>query len=150
MHRLTDTNCQGKTLTNKKLISPALLGGLLLLTACGGSEPEPSQSLEERVMARWAYMIERDFESAWEYYSPGFRQMTPQQDFARDMGRRPVRWRSAELAWIECDRAERCEARVDVIFQALGAPAGQSQMRVPQRLTETWILSDGQWWFSAN
>jgi len=133
-----------------KLFGALVAGAVLALTACGGSVPEPEHTLEERVLARWDYRIQRDFESAWEYYSPGFRQTNPREEFVRDSARRPVRWHSVELEWIECENEKLCQVRVEVVFQALGAPSGMSRMRVPQRLTETWIRIDGEWWFSPN
>ena len=123
---------------------------LLMLAACGGAEPEPEQPLDERVLARWGHMIERDFEAAWAYHSPGFRQTTPVEDFVRDMTRRPLRWHDVELLTIDCTGEDVCEVRLEITFQAVGAPSGMGRMRIPNRSTERWVRIDGQWWYSAN
>lgn len=133
---------------NKTLNRIILLLLVFGLTACGGPA-EPEQTLEERVMARWQHMIERDFEAAWAYYTPGFRQTTPQLDFARDMGRRPVRWTAARVVGKECEE-EICQVDVEVEYRAVGAPSGQSQMRLTRTIEDQWVFLDGQWWYSAN
>ena len=131
-----------------KLFGALVAGTVLALTACGVSVPEPEQTLEERVMARWEHMIDRDFEAAWEYYSPGFRQTTPVETFVRDMERRRFRWLEADFRGVECAEEDICRAEVRIVYQALGAPSGMSRMRVPHVTREHWLFLEGQWWFS--
>lgn len=140
-----------KELKNKTLIFRALFlaSVIVVLTGCTGPGSEPEQPLDERVLARWSHMIERDFEAAWDYYSPGFRQTNPREDFARDMERRPVRWHEAEVVELSCDE-DRCDVTVRITYQAAGAPAGMGRMRIPRELEEQWIRLDGQWWYSSN
>lgn len=133
---------------NKLLNISVALGLALALSACGGPA-EPEQTLEERVMARWQHMIERDFEAAWEYYAPGFRETTPVEAFVRDMERRPIRWREVEVLSSECEE-ERCDVEVRVVYQAVGAPSGLGSMQVPRRLSERWIAVDQGWWYSGS
>lgn len=132
---------------HKTLFLPLLAAAILALGACGPA-PEPEQSLEERVVARWQHMIERDFKAAWAYYSPGFRQGTPQEDFARDMERRPIRWHGVEFISLECQE-EVCRASVEVQYQPIGAPGEQSQMTLERVIEEQWVRQDDEWWFSA-
>ncbi|MCA1780527.1 MAG: hypothetical protein LC637_14455 [Xanthomonadaceae bacterium] len=118
------------------------------LAACGKpAEPEPT--LEERAVVRWQHLIDRDFQAAWEYYSPGFRQTTPQADFARDMERRPIRWHSVELLSLECEE-DVCRVDLQINYQPVGAPGAQSQMRLDREIEEQWIRLDGQWWYSSS
>lgn len=134
---------------HRRLFLLALVSSAIFLSACGTGEPEAPQSIDERVLARWGYLIERDFENVWLYYSPGFRQMTPQADYARDMDQRQVRWHDAELVSIDC-AAEQCDVVVKVTYQAVGAPNQMGRMRISRELAEQWILVDGQWWFATN
>ena len=119
-----------------------------LLVACGDRSPE-LQPLDERVLARWNHMIGRDFQAAWEFHTPGFRQTSPQQAFANEMAQRPVRWTSVEWRGAECGE-DVCEVTVRVGFRAVGAPSGLSSVEVTRDIRETWLWIDGQWWYSAS
>ncbi|MGY6555346.1 MAG: hypothetical protein ACXIUM_12595, partial [Wenzhouxiangella sp.] len=121
-----------------------LLALAVLLTGCGMS-PAPEEPLEDRVLARWNHMIERDFEAAWELYSPGFRAAMTQRDFARDMERRPVRWLAVEWVGAECEE-DVCDVTVNVTTRAVGAPGVLATLQVPRDLNERWLRIDGQWW----
>jgi hypothetical protein len=122
-----------------------------LLAACAGTGgPVPAEvSVEERAQERWDHLIARDFQTAWQLHSPGFREATPADEFARDMVRRPVRWLAAEVRSADCE-GDLCNVRVAVTYQAVAAPAGQRRIRMTRTLEETWIRLDGQWWFSQN
>lgn len=140
-----------KELKNKELIFRALFlaGMIVVMTGCKDPASEPEQPLDERVLARWSHMIERDFEAAWDYYSPGFRQTNPREDWSRDMERRPLRWHEAELVDLSCGE-DQCDVSVRITYQAVGAPAGMGRMRLSRELQEQWIRLDGQWWYSSN
>lgn len=127
----------------------AAAAAILQLTACGGEPAQPQQTLEERIMARWALMIERDFEAAWEYNAPGFRQTTNRFDFARDMARRPLLWTDAELRSVTCED-DRCDARVRVTVRVVGAPGAIGRMNLDQTIDEVWIRVADNWWFAGN
>ncbi len=129
------------------LIISALLASLL--AGCATTPPVAEQTVEERAQARWNHLVTREFDAAWEYYSPGFRETTSVRDFDRDMHRRTVRWLEADVRSADCE-GDRCTVSVAVTFQAIAAPAGQRRMRVTSNLDETWIRLDGQWWFVQN
>lgn len=124
-----------------------------LLAACAGtgagSQAPVEVTVEERAQERWEHMITRDFNAAWEFYTPGFRETNPQADFRAEMARRPIRWLSASVRSAECE-GDRCRVRVDVTYQAVAAPAGQSRNRLTRILDENWVRLDGQWWFVQN
>lgn len=125
------------------------LAAVMLLSGCQQPQPEPEEIVAERAQARWDLMIERDFEKAWDYYSPGFRDTTPRQEFSEDMKRRPIRWYEADVLSVECD-GDRCLAEVEVVYRAIAAPHGQSRIRLNRKLEENWIRLRGQWWYVAN
>ncbi len=126
------------------------LAAVFFLAAC---EPQPElpaeEIVQERALARWGHMVERDFEHAWDYYSPGFRNGTPREDFVKDMNRRPIRWKDAEFLDTECD-GDRCKVRVNVTYRAIAAPHGQSRMEMTRPLEENWVRLHDEWWYSAN
>lgn len=131
-------------LKNKSFLPLAAIAVVLALMGC---QPQAEESIEERVLARWNYMIEREFAQAWEYYTPGYRQTMPRDQFEDDMKRRPIRWYEAELNSVECQE-NRCSVTVDITYRAVSAPHGQSRMRLTRPLSETWVRMDDQWWYS--
>lgn len=134
----------------KSMIAGVLAIAMLMLSACGEAPPpEPEQSLEDRILSRWQHMIDRDFGQAWGYYTPGFRQLNPQETFTAEMASRPVRWHAAELLDLECE-PERCTATLRVTIQPQAGPSTLRHLHVPSQIEETWLLLDGVWWFSQN
>lgn len=128
-----------------------LFVGLMVITlVLVGCQPQgPSEAVEDRAQARWDLVLERDFEAAWEYMTPGFRETTNRFDYARDMSGRPLRWLSAEVVSKDCEE-DLCKIKILVGYQAVGAPAGMGQMRLSREIEETWIRLDGAWWFVQN
>ncbi len=125
----------------------ALVFMALMLAAC--QPQEPSETVEDRAQARWDLLLERDFEAAWEYMTPGYRETTNRYDYARDMAGRPLRWLSAEVVAKDCQE-DLCKISILVGYRAVGAPAGMGQMRLSREIEETWIRLDGAWWFVQN
>lgn len=136
-----------KTRTYEVIFPVAALA--LMLSACQPAEEEP-QSVEERAQARWDLMVERDFEAAWDYYTPGFRETGNRNEFAADMHGRPVRWREARVMGASCDEEDRCIVEVEVTYKPIGGPSELSGMQMTRVLKERWIRLDGQWWYTAD
>lgn len=134
---------------NNRLLLPSLpiFMAAALLAGC---QPAPTEeTVEQRAQARWDHFSERNFEAAWEYYSPGFRQMTAREDFALDMRNRPLRWHDAQVNSAECDE-DRCTVAVSVTYQPTGASGPQSQMRMTRDIDEQWVRINDRWWYVTN
>ncbi|NBB93005.1 MAG: hypothetical protein GVY32_07555 [Gammaproteobacteria bacterium] len=125
---------------------------LLVLSACGPAEEQQPETVEERAQARWNLLAEGEFEQAWAYYTPGFRERIEQDDFARDMSRRPVTWLGAEVLGSTCEEPDRCTVTVEVAYRAEvpGLRQTSSQVELSRRLEDEWIRLDGQWWYVKN
>ncbi len=140
--------------TTKKAGLAFLASALILLAGCATAPPVSDEEASARIVeelaeARWQAIMERDFEKAYEFYSPGYRDTTGLREYDRDMSRRPFRYLSAEVQPAECE-GDRCQVRVRVTYQAVGAPAGQHRVRLTQDLTETWVRLEDQWWRARN
>lgn len=133
-----------KLMKKQSLIMILMVSTGLLLAACGG--PGEPESVEERAQARWDHFIERDFASAWEYYTPGYRQTNPREIFIVETNRRPFRWSAAEVLGAECEE-DRCTVTTRISYRAIGAPDGQSRMTLTRTFEESWIRIDGAWWY---
>lgn len=125
-----------------------LLAGMVAaaLVGCGAGDQRP-ESLEDRAQARWDAMVAGEFEEAWSYYTPGYRETTPAADFAQDMRRRPVRWTGAEILVSDCE-GDRCEVTARVSYRVPSAPEGISDMEPERHVRETWIRTRDQWWYA--
>ena len=131
---------------NSKLLPAIGIGTIAVLAACS-EPPLPEEIVAERAQARWNAVIEKDFEAAWAFYSPGFRQQNDEAVFRVDMARRPVQWQSAGLESVQCEEA-RCEAEFTVGYKAVGAPGVLSGFEGERTVDEIWIEIDGQWWYA--
>jgi len=119
------------------------LAVLVLLSACQ-SEPDPAHV---RAQAKWDHLIAEEYAEAWEYYTPGYRETSPVEQYRASLQQRPVRWEEAEVISSECEES-RCEVEIDITYSIPRARAGLEQVRPTRPIRETWILSRGQWWFT--
>lgn len=128
----------------------AIVALIALLAAC--SDPRPaSEVVSERAEARWAAMVGRDFQAAWEYYTPGYREQTTAAEFEGEMARRPVQWTDAEVFEVNCaDDEPSCEVRVRVDYQVQAAVQGVGMLQSKSGVTEIWLQIGGEWWYSAD
>lgn len=141
------------------------LAGLLIVAttlagcAAGGASKSSAPStaapasasggtLETRVEQRWALLIEKKAQQAWEYLTPGYRDTHPQDTYSSAMNNRPVTWKAARYASQECESAENCTVMVEVDYVA-PISAGQtrpSEHPGKQKLREKWLKVDGNWY----
>ena len=119
----------------------------LTLAACDVPEPEePLVSLEERVNARWQYVVDRDFVEAWEFYSPGYRETHPRAAFVDDMASRQLRYLGGAFKDASCE-GDRCTVQVEVTYQLVAGARALRNKEVRTSLQERWIWLDNRWWF---
>ncbi|MBT8058173.1 MAG: hypothetical protein KJO33_01180 [Gammaproteobacteria bacterium] len=120
----------------------------LLLAACAAapSKPTDADPFPERAEARWEALLAGDLETAYSYLSPGYRSTVSIVDWGISQRTRKVNWTSADYVSHDCD-----EMRCTVIFSAgftVQAPVpGMDQFDSKQRVEETWIKTEGEWWY---
>lgn len=120
------------------------LAAVLALTACA-TAPK-TDPVVERAQARWDALVAGDLETAYTYYSPGYRSSASLIDFGVEMRTRKVRWTSAAYKDHSCD-GDRCEVRFDISFRVPRPVPGLSVYDGTDTVEDTWIRSDGQWWY---
>ena len=109
-------------------------------------------ALEQRVRLRWQALEERDFDKAWEYASPNYRDKFPKHLYAKKFSYAVV-W---ELTGVEILNYDSDAAVASVVARVMSKPTKQTSSAsvrlgsIPTNLRERWIFADGQWWFSAN
>lgn len=135
---------------------------LLALAACGNKEginPEPETlnesqeaALVQRVTERWAALSALNYDRAWEYSSPAYREIFPKQLFVRNFSYVVER----ELTAVEVLNYDAEAAVASVSVRVMSRPtkstseASRALGALPVTIQEKWILEDGEWWFSVS
>jgi len=125
---------------------------LFFLSACAttSSELEPEDLLQDRAQARWDALVARDFETAYEYLTPGYKQQQTVVNYAVSMSGRPVIWTSGNVREVVCENEQKCTVRTDVGYRIPGGPTGINNMRMSRVIDETWLKLAGEWWYSPD
>jgi hypothetical protein len=137
--------------TNSGPIRTRAARGLLLacavlaLAACAtpGAQTHP---VVGRAEARWAALTSGDLETAYTYYSPGYRSSTSLVDFGVAMRARKVQWSSATYKEHECEES-RCTVSFDLAYRVPRPVPGLKVWESTSVIRETWVKVDGQWWY---
>ena len=60
---------------------------VMLLTACASNPQQtPEQQVAQRAEARWKHLIAKDYQQAWEYLMPSYRNLVSPQDYSKRFG----------------------------------------------------------------
>lgn len=118
----------------------------LWLSACATTPASESDIVIERAQARWDAVTSGDLETAYTYYSPGFRSANSLIDFGVSMRMRRVAWTSATYLSHNCEES-RCLVKFDVEFKVANPVPGLSVYESSSKVEDTWIKTNGQWWY---
>jgi uncharacterized protein YchJ len=130
--------------SGRRRIAGLLVAGLVaVLAGCASvpaevKPPEREAIVKQRSQARWDALVADRLSEAYEYYSPASRSVMSLQDFIRSI--RGGFWKGAQVDGVTCQGEESCEVEVTIEYQIQGA-------RAKAPLRETWIRTDGQWWY---
>jgi len=106
-----------------------------------GSRPA-EQVVLERAQARWNALVERNFEAAYPFLTPGYRAVVPVGTYRRQ-STGPAQWEGAKAQSAKCEAA-RCVVTVEITFR-IGLP-GHADRVSSTYVDEIWVLEDGQWY----
>ncbi len=118
----------------------------LWLSACATTPASESDIVIERAQARWDAITAGDLETAYSFYSPGFRSTTSPVDFGISMRMRRVKWTSATYLEHSCEE-NRCLVTFDVGFKVSNPVPGLKVYESSSKVEDTWIKTNGQWWY---
>jgi hypothetical protein len=134
----------------RRLGRPGMLLALLttgvLLSACAMAPQSTENSVAERAQDRWDALLAGDFETAYGFYSPGFRSTTSMIDLALDIRSKPVQWTSAEYKDHSCDE-NACTVNFMVGFKVIKPVRGMQVWESSSPVSEKWVKTEGQWWY---
>lgn len=131
---------------------PLMVLCVMLISACASNAvvTETAKSDEdivvERAEARWAAMLNRDLETAYSYYSPGYRSTMSVSDFVFKQRTRRVKWETAEYLDHSCTERS-CKVKFKTGFRVDKAVPGMDVYRGYDEVEETWVKPDDEWWY---
>lgn len=131
-----------------------LLMAIIGLSACAVMQPKTD---EEHVLARAEQrqdaLLKQDFKTAYQYMSPGYRQLNSLEDFKSDYAG-VYNWVSSEIKLAKCEE-DICKLNVQVNYDAtymmkVNPNKTSEKFIIPNTVRETWFKLDDKWWFSKS
>jgi hypothetical protein len=145
-----DKICNLKSATWRRLVKSGLLLAFMFtgifLTACATSPESAGDTIEKRAQDRWDALLAGDYETAYSFYSPGFRSTTTMIDLAIKIRSQRVQWVSAEYKDHSCDESA-CTVNVLVGFKIAKPVKGMKVWESSSLVDEQWVKTEGQWWY---
>lgn len=133
------------TFPARAVVGRGLLLAALALAGCAALDSRPPEEIvKERAAKRWQALVSGDFNTAYDYASPAYRQGKTRDYYVnkqRNAG--VVQWLSATVVSVKCEGA-RCKTTTELTSKPL-IPGFRGTLR--SGIEETWILEDGRWWF---
>ncbi|MCU0756732.1 MAG: hypothetical protein MUE46_16740 [Xanthomonadales bacterium] len=115
--------------------------------ADGSSAPARAEDrVSARATERWQLLVAGKFAEAYEYLSPGYRDVVSFAEYDKQLQARQIRWIDARAIDAECS-AEKCQVRIQMNYVVRVPTLGVGEVPVTTTLTETWLASDGGWYF---
>jgi hypothetical protein len=139
----------------RPLAGLAMVFMLLMSLGCSDSgelSEEQAAALLQRVEARWATKVAKDFAATYEFSTPNFREVFPKSLYLGKFSYM-VDW---ELTGVEVLNYDADAAVASVAARVMTEPVKHTSEAsrvigaVPATIRERWILIDGEWWFSSS
>jgi hypothetical protein len=118
----------------------------------GGLSDSESERLTARVEARWAALESSDWAAAYRFRSPAYREVFSESMYAKRFYGM-VRWQLTSVEILNYDAgAAVASVAVRVMTEPVKPTSAASEAigAVPITSVEQWVMSDGQWWYSAD
>ena len=117
----------------------------MLLTACASNPQQtPEQQVAQRAEARWKRLIAKDYQQAWEYLMPSYRNLVSPQDYGKRFGSAGA-WTNAIIHEVTCEPSV-CKVKVRVTTKMRVPLFAAKIPEVNTYVDERWVREDGQWW----
>ena len=126
------------------LLSKIFTGTVVLVVAgCAlGPVATPEADVKARAEANWKERISGNFQDAYKYTAPSFREEVNYDQYRSSFGS-SVRWVGADVLSIVCE-PQKCVAKMSV--EVSSPVPHQFSGSLTTRVDEIWVLEGGQWW----
>lgn len=125
-----------------------------LVTGCGSENTRPDdkpsgpeQQVEQRSKDRWEHLLAKDFFAAYEFSTPGYREVTPVDVHSVRLRSAPVKWNDARFEAVSCSTATKCTVSVMVDYSVGAIIRGVDGYDGQQRIEETWLFLEDNWYY---
>ena len=126
-----------------KSIFLLMLISMLVMAGCSTQE----QTLEEKAVARWDHLIKGEFDQAYDYLTPGYRQTETKEAYGFRMGASKIEWQEVSFDKKECEEEDLCVVHVNIQYLYVMPVAGGKEMVQTTTVRENWIKKDDGWYF---
>lgn len=131
--------------------------GAVVLPGCATRPPEFSEAwqqaqhdvLKQRAEARWAALIDGDFDRAYMFTTPEYRSVVSAQQYRGKYGR-VVDWRVAHVKEVSYDDPAVATVAVELAYRVALPGTGGKVVETQSLLSEKWIYKHREWWYTAN
>lgn len=125
-----------------------VLGLVGVLSACSASLQQSARSDEDiirgRAQERWNALLDLNFDEAYVYETPAFREVYSQRAYRGRFGG-SVRWTDASVRSVQVG-GDTAEVMVTITYVTLD-PVGRPFTN-ERPIRELWEHSEGEWWFA--
>ncbi len=111
--------------------------------AAVGTPKTPEETVRQLATQRWQALLAGDFEKAYEFAVPSYRQLKTSAYYRTKRLGTPVKWISVEVINAQCE-ALKCEVRIKLESKPIVPINIQGNM--VGGLDETWVFEQGRWW----
>ena len=105
---------------------------------CAAVPASREKAIEVRAQARWDALIAGDLVKAYEFLSPGSREVYTRENYMASV--RAGMWKKARVERVDCAEPDLCNVVVQIDYVYRGSP-------ISTPLRETWSRSGDEWWF---
>lgn len=120
------------------------LGFLVLAAVMVVDATEDLEGLRVRAEGRWAALIAGDFDQAYGFETPGYRELYTAQQYRNRYGK-GLRWQQARVVEMELKSPKVASVTLEIEYSF--HVSGQGMMSHKGPVTETWVRIEGQWWY---
>ncbi len=122
---------------------------LILLATVMLASCQSNESLETSVNNRWAAIVNDELERAYEYFSPGYKEVENLKSFKLRIATAKIQmnWKQGQYAGSECETETICTVKVLVDYTYTFPKRSMGNVDVQTELDENWINIDNKWYF---
>ena len=121
----------------------AFLGLLALVASVAAGAAGDLEGLRVRAEARWAALIAGNFDEAYQFETPAYRELYKAQQYSARYGK-GLRWQRAKVVKMDLKSPEVAIVTLEIDYSF--SVSGQGMMDNKGLVTEPWVWIESQWW----